>query len=146
MKIDAGAWVVIADGEKYLLLRNNGDAELPDLRVIDHAELVNAPTHEQGTDRPGRFDTPGGPGRGAVAETDWHRLGKERFAKDLAERLRLAALQDEFRALVIAADPRTLGLLRPALHKAVLERVTGELDKDLTGTPLDQLEAALQAA
>jgi protein required for attachment to host cells len=146
MKIETGTWVLIADGEKYLLLRNTGDAELLDLRVLDHVEQENAQTRDQGTDRPGRFDNPAGPGRSAVAETDWNRLGKERFTKELAERLRLGALRDEFRALVIVADPRTLGVLRPALHKAVLERVTGELDKDLTGAPVDELEAALKAA
>lgn len=146
MKIETGTWVLIADGEKYLLLRNQGDADLLDLRVLDHDALENASTREQGTDRPGRFDTPGGPGRSAVAETDWNRLGKERFAKDLAERLRLAALGNDFAALVIVADPRTLGVLRPELHKAVLERVTGELDKDLTGAPVDRIEAALKAA
>ncbi len=47
---------------------------------------------------------------------------------------------------MIVADPRTLGVLRPALHKAVAERVTGELDKDLTQVPVPEIEAALKAA
>jgi len=145
MRIANGTWVLVADGEKYLLLRNEGGAALVDLRVIAHAEQDNPPNREQGTDRPGRLDDPG-PGRSAVEETDWHRLAKERFAKDLADRLRLWALADRFEALVVAADPRTLGVLRPALHKAVVERLVGEVDKDLTKMPLPEIEEILKAA
>jgi protein required for attachment to host cells len=144
MRIEKGAWVLVADGEKYLLLENVGNHQRLDLQVIRHREVESPPTREQGTDRPGRFDDPG-PGRSAAEETDWHRLGKERFAKDLAERLRGWALGNRFDALVLAADPRTLGVLRPALHKAVAERVVGEVDKDLTRMPVDEIERVLQA-
>ena len=71
---------------------NVGSVQRVDLRVIRHREVESPPTREQGTDRPGRFDDPG-PGRSAAEETDWHRLGKERFAKDLAEQLRAGARQ-----------------------------------------------------
>lgn len=145
MRIAKGTWVLLADGERYLVLRNEGGAGVVDLRVIAREEQENPPNREQGTDRPGRLDDPG-PGRSAVEETDWHRMAKERFARDLAERLRLWALGDRFEALVVAADPRTLGVLRPALHKAVLERLVGEVDKDLTGMPLPAVTAILEAA
>ncbi|TPE46890.1 baeRF12 domain-containing protein [Amaricoccus solimangrovi] len=145
MRIQNGTWVLVADGEKYLLLRNHGDADLPDLRVIGHEELDNPPTREQGTDRPGRFDDPG-PGRSAAEETDWKRLEKERFAKDLAEQLRLWALEGRFRALVLVADPRTLGVLRPLLHKEVESRLEAEINKDLARLPVPEIESALGAA
>jgi protein required for attachment to host cells len=145
MRIGNGTWVLVADGEKFLLLRNDGNAQRVELRVIRHGEVDNPPTREQGTDQPGRFDDPAA-GRSAVEETDWHRLEKERFAKELAERLRAWALDNRFEALVLAADPRTLGVLRPALHKAVTERLVGELDKDLTGMPVPEIEAVLKAA
>jgi protein required for attachment to host cells len=146
MRIENGTWVLVADGEKFVLLRNDGDREILDLRVIRHGEIDNPPTHEQGTDRPGRLDNPGAPGRSAVEETDWQRLEKERFAKDLADRLRSWALENRFSALVVVADPRTLGVLRAELHKAVRERLTGEVDKDLTQMPVDEIEAVLKAA
>jgi protein required for attachment to host cells len=144
VKIDSDAWVIVADGEKYLILCNDGDRARPDLRVMRHAVQENPPTAEQGTDRPGRLGDAAA-GRSAVEETDWHRLEKERFAKDLAERLRLWALDNAFRSLVIVADPRTLGVLRPLLHKEVSARLTGEIAKDLTGVPVPEIEAALAA-
>ncbi len=145
MRIPNEAWVLVLDGEKFILLRNHGDAELLDLRVIDAEAVENPPTHEQGTDRPGRLDDTG-PGRSAVQETDWHRLEKTRFAAEMAERLRKWALQDRFKALVVVADPRTLGEMRPAYHKTVSERLIGEIDKDLTGLPVPGIEKALKAA
>lgn len=144
MKIDSGAWILVADGEKYLLLCNVGNREKIALRVMRHKAQENPPTREQGTDRPGRLDD-AGPGRSAVEETDWHRLAKERFTSDLAERLRLWALEGQFNSLVLIADPRTLGVMRPLLHKEVTSRLAAEIDKDLTGMPLPEIETALAA-
>jgi protein required for attachment to host cells len=145
VKIDSKAWILVADGEKYLLLCNAGGRGRPELEVIERGAQENPPTREQGTDRPGRLDDPG-PGRSAIEPTDWHRLEKERFGRELAERLRLWALDGRFRSLVLVADPRTLGVLRPLLHKEVAERLAGEISKDLTGQPVHEIEAALAAA
>lgn len=145
MHIPHAAWVVIADGEKYLLLRNKGDDDLLDLRVIDHDEIANPPTREQGTDKPGRFDD-AGPGRSAVQDTDWHQLEKERFAEELGERLRRWALENRFDALVVICDAATLGVLRKTYHKAVESRLVGEVAKDLVNHPIDAIERALAAA
>ena len=38
MRIGNGTWVLIADGEKFLLLRNDGNKERVDMRVIRHGE------------------------------------------------------------------------------------------------------------
>lgn len=145
MRVPHDAWVVVADGGKFLVLRNEGDAEFPNFTVYRHVTQENPPTREQGTDRPGRLDDVG-PGRSAVADTDWHALAKERFAKDLAERLRKWALQRRFEKLVLVAAPTTLGQLRPELHDEVKQALIGELDKDLTNHPIDAIEKALAAA
>jgi protein required for attachment to host cells len=145
MKLDKGTWVLVLDGEKFVLLRNEGDRGRMDLRVIDHEETVNPPTREQGTERPGRMPD-AGLGRSSVEQTDWHALEKERFARDIAGRLRSWALENRFAALVVCADPTTLGAIRPEYHVEVSQRLVGELDKDLTGMPVDRIEKALQAA
>jgi protein required for attachment to host cells len=144
MLMDQGTWVLVADGEKFLLLRNAAKRGRVVLEVIDQGAVDNPPTRSQGTDRPGRLDHSAA-GPSAVQETDWHRLEKERFAKDLADRLQRWALAGRYDALVLIADPRTLGVLRPDLHKAVQERLVAELDKDLTKMPVDEIEAALAA-
>ena len=145
MRIDNGTWVLVADGEKFVLLRNNGNRAHLDLRVVRAEAVENPPTREQGTDRPGRLDNAAA-GPSSVEETDWHRLEKERFAKGVADQLRTWALSGQFAALVLTADPRTLGVLRPELHKAVQDRLVGEINKDLTRLPVREIERVLNEA
>jgi protein required for attachment to host cells len=46
--------VFVGDGQKALFLRNTGDATLLNLTTAQVLTDENPPTHEQGTDRPGR--------------------------------------------------------------------------------------------
>ncbi len=142
MKIPNQGWVVVADGGKYLVLRNEGDEELINLIVHRHKEQDIPPSRELADDRPGRYDD-AGVGRSAVEETDWHEIAKERFAKELADRLRKWALDQKFDHLVVVADPSTLGELRPQLHDEVQKRIAGEIAKDLTNHPISEIEKAL---
>ncbi|QPH54990.1 host attachment family protein [Pontivivens ytuae] len=143
-KLKPETWVVVADGEKALFMVNRGDAEYPNLDVIREEEQDNPPTREQAANRPGRFNDGPNVHRSAVDDTDWHQLEKERFAKDLADILYKQAHKGAFEALVIAADPSTLGELRKELHKEVADKVIGELDKDLTNHPIDEIEKMLR--
>lgn len=139
-----GTFVVVADGEKALFLRNDGDEEYPNLVVLREIEHPNPPSREQGTDRPGRYPDAGTASHlSAVEETDWHRLEKERFAKELADRLYRLAHAHKFERLVIVAPPRVLGDLRPELHKEVVSRVAAEVAKDLVNQPIDRIETLL---
>ena len=45
--------------------------------------------------------------------------------------------------LVVVAPPHTLGELRKHYHKEVASRIIEEINKDLTGRPIDEIEAAL---
>jgi protein required for attachment to host cells len=134
-----GTWVLVADGEKALLLENIGDADLPVLQLRRADAQDNPPTHEQGTDRPGRMsDGPSGH-RSAVEDSDWHRLAKDRFAHDLAEMLYARAQAHRFERLIVAAAPKVLGELRKTLHKEVSGRIVAELPLDLTNHPVDDM-------
>lgn len=146
-KIPSGAWVVVGDGEKALFLRNEGDEAFPDLKVVREVEHANPPTREQGSDSPGRLhDTPGGTHRSAVSETDWHRLEKSRFAKELADRLYKAAHAGAYDKLIVAAPPVVLGEMRKALHKEVESRLLFDVAKELTNTPVDEIARVIDHA
>jgi protein required for attachment to host cells len=60
--------------------------------------------------------------------------------------LKQRALRNEFESLIIIAPPRTLGELRKHYHKEVSARLAGEIDKDLTGHTVPQIEEALAKA
>jgi len=138
-----GAWVLVGDGRRALFFQNHGDAELLDLRVIETRIDDNPPTHEQGTDRPGRSFTSFSPGRSAVQNVDWHELEEERFARAMANRINQAAESGELNAIAIVAPPRALGEIRKDLSVKAQGKVVGELAKDLTRHPLKEIEKAL---
>ena len=143
MKLANNTLVLVADGRKMLFLRNHCDEAQMDLHLEAHQEQDNPPTREQGTDVPGRSFASVGNRRSAMAETDFHQLQEDRFAAEAADILRDRALNGDFKTLVIVAPPRTLGELRKHYHKEVASRIVEELHKDLTGFPIDDIQAAL---
>ena len=46
-------------------------------------------------------------------------------------------------SLVLAADPQTLGQIRPHLHEGARSRLLAELPKNYTNAPREQIERAL---
>jgi protein required for attachment to host cells len=147
LSIPHAAWILVGDGEKALVFRNEGDEEYPDLRTVEVFAQENPLTHEQGADRPGRFPDNTGPmnsgARSAVEQTDWHQLAKTRFAKDVADHLYRAAHAGRFDKLVAVAPPHVLGDLRKHWHDEVASRIIGEVDKTLTNHPVPKIEKIL---
>src|ERR1700756_2957161 len=99
IRLKAGMWVLIGDGRKALLAVNAGDAMFPDLRKLDVSTDYNPPTHEQGTDEPGRAFSSVGNIRSAVENADWHMLEEHRFATFIAERINKAAMERQFKEI-----------------------------------------------
>ena len=146
IRLEQDIWVVVADGEKALFLRNAGDAVHPNLEVVRQMHEENPPTREQGTDRPGRYSDGPSIHRSAVEDTDWHRVQKERFADEIAERLYGFAHRGDFEKLILVAPPLVLGELRRKLHKEVADRIVAEIPKTLTNHPVSEIEKLLKAA
>lgn len=143
VSVPHGSLVVVADHAKALLIRNNGTPIAPDLEVREVIEAPeNPPTHEQGTDRPGRAQF--GSHGSAVEQTDWHAQAGRRFMEDIAKAID-KALGNGFDSVVLVAPPRALADLRNALSDQVRAAVVSELDKDLTGMPVGDIARHLAA-
>lgn len=143
LKLRQGTWVVVCDGRKTIVLENIGDEQYPDLRTRSALEAEDAPTSALGTDRPGRVHQRFGEARSGVEQTDWHDRDEQEFLKALAARLDKAVLAKEFAHLVIVAPPRALGVLRKAFSQHVKDAIVTEIDKDLTGAPVSDIEQHL---
>lgn len=139
-------WLMVADGEKALFLQNDGDTKYPNFQVVREMEQENPPTREQGSDRPGRLSDGPSAHRSAVADTDWHKVGKVRFAEHIAERLYKMAHQGDFKEIMLIAPPLVLGELRKKLHQEVSDKVVGEIPKTLTNHAVFEIEKLLLAA
>jgi protein required for attachment to host cells len=143
-KIPHNALVFVGDGRKALFLRNEGDETFPNLRTEKVFEDENPPSHEQGTDRPGRVAESAATGRrSAVEPTDWHQIEEHRFARRVAAAMEQMVRSSRTKALVVVAPPKTLADLRDAFHADVKACVVAEIHKDLTKHPVWEIEKHL---
>ena len=146
MQVPHNSLVLVADGKKMLFFRNEGDATYPNLQVEVAQEQEAPATRDQRSDAAGRASSPQGAAQSAIEQTDYHQQDEDRFAALAADMLRERALSGDFESLIIVAPPRTLGEMRKHYHKAVEQRLAGEIAKDLTGHPVDQIERIIVAA
>jgi protein required for attachment to host cells len=141
--IRKGEWVVVCDGAKALVLRNDGDIKFPNLKTLEVFEQEDLPTRELGTDQPGRTNASVGTIRSAVEQTDWHDQAEKAFLVKLAQHLDSAIAAGKTKSLIVVAPPRALGMLRPAYSQALKGAVRAELDKDLVKMPVYEIEKYL---
>lgn len=133
MQIPANTHVAIADGERFLVMRNSGSATEPKLEVVAEPDLLlenqsaaighNDPIHD---DYGGQMKLDH-----AAAVADW--LNRE-------------VLKNRVERLIVIADPRTLGEVRQHYHGETRKILLGELDKELTGMPGPDILRAIAAA
>jgi protein required for attachment to host cells len=144
VRIPHDSYVLVADGAKMLFFRNEGDAENPNLQVLAAEQQEDAADRDIKTDQAGRAKNGPGGGGGTIGEADFHQQAEDRFAAEAADRINRAAIANEFERLIIVAPPKTLGELRKHYHKQVETKIAAEIPKDLTGHPVDRIEAVLQ--
>ena len=128
-KIPHNALVVVADGTGARFFRNSvheNKASLTAEGELKPAHLLD--------------DGPSGkrPPESSSQETD-----EATFAKQLAKDLYRRAHNGGFAALVLIADPQTLGQIRPVLHKEVKDRLVSEIGKTLTKASMKDIQKAL---
>lgn len=144
MNIHHNALILVADGKKYLLLRNNGDFRSVVLGYEGGGEKENPATREQGSDSPGRAFSSTGTARSAIQQTDWHQIEEDRFAARIAEELGTLADAGDFEELIVVAPSRFLAQLRKGFSHLVTARLVAEIPKDLTKHPVDEIAKILE--
>lgn len=135
-------WVAVCDGEKALLLQNDGDNVYPKLETREVLTQENPATREIASDAPGRTYSSNGDRVSAMEQTDFHRLAEETFLKNFAEKIEADVLQGRIKELILVAPPRALGVIRPKLaHKE--QYLCAEIDKDYASLPVYEIERLL---
>ncbi|MGB3166959.1 MAG: host attachment protein [Alteraurantiacibacter sp.] len=135
MKIPHKAHVALVDGERFLLLRNDGQPFEPSLSKVDEPSLdpTNFSAGVKHQDQAGQMK----------GNTDLNELAHGAAA---TEWLNGKALANEIEELIVVADPKTLGEMRRHYHKELEKRIVGEVDKALTGEPLEKIQKVLASA
>jgi protein required for attachment to host cells len=135
MQIPHQALVALANGERFVLMRNVGQPLAPKLQRLEELDL-ELTNFSAGV----RHQDPAGQRNGS---TDVDELA---HGAAVAEWLNGKALNGELGEVVIAADPKTLGQIRRHCHKELESRIAGEVAKDLINSPIAAIERALAAA
>jgi protein required for attachment to host cells len=133
-------WILIADGARARIFANLGPGK--GIAPVEGGVFKSdhAPNRDLASDRPGRTFESADVTRHAIDPAqDPHRELKRAFAVRLAEYIEERLVENAFSRLVLVAPPVTLGDLRAVLSKPVRERVSAELDNDLTNTPVEEL-------
>lgn len=123
------ALVVVADGTGARFFRNTGH----DFKVSLAAEGEFNPTN--------LLDD--GPAGRRPPESSKQETNEATFAKQLAKELYRRAHSGDFAALVLIADPQTLGQIRPLLHKEVQIRLVREIGKTLTKVSIADIQDSI---
>ena len=135
MKIPHNAHIALANGERFLMMRNVGQPLEPKFEQVQALDL-ELTNFSAGV----RHQDPAGQRNGS---TDIDELA---HGAAIAEWLNDRALSGELGDVVIAADSKTLGQIRQHCHKELESRIVGDLAKDLTNQPVPAIERALAAA
>lgn len=128
-KIPHNALVVVADGAGARFFRNSGQ----ELSVTLKADGELRPAHLESD----------GPSGKRPSESTGQENDEATFAKQLAHELYRRAHLGDFAALVLIADPQTLGQIRPLLHKEVQSRLVAEHGKTLTKASIADIQKTL---
>jgi protein required for attachment to host cells len=145
MPLPHNALVLVADGRKMLFFRNHGDESQIDLRTEGHEARHQRKNREIRTDAPGTVRQSFGSNRPAYEEADFQQQEEDRWIKEAAEELKARVLRNDFDALAIIAPPKALGFLKKNLHKEVEKRIISTVNKEMSGRPIPDIEALLDA-
>ena len=134
MQLPQNTVIAVADGEKLSLFQNEGDAANVKLKAMPVATVDSSKIPS------------GGRHSSSSANPDDSQQDEDGFSAGVVDLLNRQVLDGKIKNLVVIAAPRTLGELRKGYHKSLSDILVGELDKDLTGHSLQDIEKALAAA
>ena len=143
LSLAEGAWIVVCDGAKALILENIGDAKFPNLKTLSVRQHEDSATSQQGADRPGRVHASAGTAQSSVEQTDWHDRAEEKFLTDLVADLAAHAEHGKIPALFVVAPPRALGMMRPHYTHVLKGVLKNEIAHDYVKKPVHEIEKLL---
>ena len=138
------AWIVVADSARARIL----SAANPSSALTPVAQLVSpaARLHDGDltSDKAGRALDGDGKGRHATSSA---KTAKEQiaisFAKEVADQLEKGRTDNQYRRLVMVADPKFLGLLMKSLSDPAAKLVSLKIDKDLSKLSEEEIRERL---
>ena len=123
------------DGRQFQLYRNTGQADAIKLEALDTGDISDTNKSGGGRDHDATSDRASGQELAEIA----HGAG-------VAEYLNARVLNHRIEALLIIADPDTLGEMRHHYHKELEGVLIGEINKTLTNSTVHDIIRSIEAA
>jgi len=140
-----GIWLAVCDGQRALLLENQGDRVYPKLETRQTFRQDNPLSHEQGSAPPGRAFASSGR-RSSTQENDFHGQQAAQFLAKFADVINREVQAGRIGSLALIAPAKALGQLRPRLSEQVHKILVAELARDYVKMPVHEIERALSEA
>ena len=131
-RLSHNARVLVTDGGRAIVFRNDGQVGKPDLRQFKVYAHDNPPSRELGTDKAPRVNESMGHRGSASEQTDYHQQAEDRFVKNIAQDMEADLKAGEFTELIVVAPPVALGVYRKAASPELQKATLMEINKDLT--------------
>lgn len=141
-------WTVVADRTVARIFESSGRfAKLSPITALTNPD-GRLKSQELVSDGPGRISAEKAPGNRSTygdRETPREQVMLH-FSKEVAQLLKQGLNDHKYEKLRLVAEPQTLGRIRNALDKEVVEAIEESLAKDLAQLPDTTVEARLMAA
>ena len=135
MKLPQNAHVAVLDGRQFQLYCNTGQADAIKLEALDTGDISD--TNKSG----------GGRDHDATqANVSTQQLEEIAHGTGVVEYLNARVLNHKITALLIIADPDTLGEMRHHYHKELEGVLVGEINKTLTNSSVHDIIRSIEAA
>ena len=137
-------WVIVADSSRARILSAASvTAPLIELEDFVHNES-RLPAQALVTDRTSQRKDFGGHGRHTMGHEKTANIQEAKdFARELCAEIDNKAQKGDFHRLYIIAPPKFLGTLRSIISKTALERVAGEISKNLVRHNIEDIRSHL---
>ena len=141
-------WLLVCDASRAHLLEEKEENQFSHLESFEHAEsrakVRDLMADQNGRKPDGKVGGSSGHRPGAAPDTDPKEVEAQKFARELAQRLEKGLDDHAYDALILAAPPHFLGLLRGELGDQVSKRVEASIDKDYVSLETRELGKRIQ--
>ena len=125
-------WILVANASEATIYANKGiNKGLEKVAAFDHPESRKKGS-DLVSDRPGHMQSAGN-GHGAYQPaTDPKQNEHESFARELAQHIEQGRTSNQYKRLIVAAEPHFRGMLNGTFSGQVRSLISESLDKDYT--------------
>ncbi|MBR0873244.1 host attachment protein [Bradyrhizobium tropiciagri] len=134
MLLPTGTTVAVVDGETIRMFHNSGVK--PGVHLVEITAASPARAHAGS----------GARHHASAANPDGRRSVEGDFAAATAAFLNKLSMDGTIEHLVVVSDPRTLGEMRKHFHRDLKGKIIGELAKDFSRRPLEDIASLIADA